>query len=116
MDYGLKLSDPTIQGLEGTSYADPQWAYLYTNPSYSATSEKEKKDEGYDDAAGWTAAAVKLLSNMERERQLKELLAAQGARDSANYNLNAMSSAGSALERLSQGRRATMGLSSMAGR
>ena len=81
-----------------------------------AKSNDTEDNEGYGDTSAWVGAAVNLLSDLERERQAKAMNLQNQASMSANYGLNAMGAAGSALDRLNRGRMGGMGLSSMAGR
>lgn len=102
----------------------------FSNPAYSKAFENaagggvdttagatkdDKKKEGYGDTADWVAAAASLLSNLEAERQAKQMALMAQRNASANYGLNAMGAAGSALGGLGQGRMSGLGLSSMAG-
>lgn len=84
-------------------------------PALAAASATPEKKEGYGDTADWVAAAANLVSDMERERQAKQIALMQQQMESANYGLNAMNAAGSALERLNSARRGTYGLNAMAG-
>ena len=88
-----------------------------TSPSLSSkvSSLFSVKPNKYKDDMSWVSAGVNLLSDIAKNRQEQDLKDKERLASSANYGLNAMTAAGSALGRLNQGRMGSMGLGSMAG-